>query len=155
MLVTCAESIKGIVRDVSHHLKNARVRAVGAAAQGVSSPDLGAIPSTSTTEEGFDVLRFATFCLCPLSTWASGRQALVACEAAQKLVHILSHSDDTLTLEFCSLVLGNCAMDPEGSAIAVLGAPTLCKMLKSRRSCYLADLILLNFLLLSHPLCIA
>ena len=154
MLVTCAESIKGIVRDVSHHLKNARVKAVGAAAQGVSSPDLGVIASSST-ESGVDVLRFATFCLCPLSTWASGRQALVACEAAQKLVHILSHSDDTLTLEFCSLVLGNCAMDPEGSAIAVLGAPTLCKMLKSRRSCYLADLILLIFLLLSHPLCIA
>ena len=54
-------------------------------------------------------------------------------KAAAKLVNVLSSTDDAMILEFSALALGNCATDAEGSSVVVLGAPTLCKMLKSRR----------------------
>ena len=63
----------------------------------------------------------------------AGRRALVSSKAAAKLVNVLSSTDDAMILEFSALALGNCATDAEGSSVVVLGAPTLCKMLKSRR----------------------
>ena len=123
-----ADSVEGIVLDVSRHLDESSV-AVGTSGLGMA----GSVGSPSNTGKTLDLLRFAIFCLCSLSTWTLGRRALVTCQAAKKLVHILSCSDDSLVLEFAALALGNCATEAEGSAIVVLSAPTLCKMLKSRR----------------------
>ena len=122
-----ADSVEGIILDVSRHLNESGV-AVGTMGSGA-----GPAGSHSTTGKTVNLLRFATFCLCSLSAWTLGRRALVTCQAAKKLVHILSYSDDSLVLEFAALALSNCATEAEGSAVVVLGAPTLCKMLKSRR----------------------
>jgi hypothetical protein len=119
--------VEGIILDVSRHLNESDV-AVGTMGSGA-----GPAGSHSTTGKTLNLLRFATFCLCSLSAWTLGRRALVTCQAAKKLVHILSYSDDSLVLEFAALALSNCATEAEGSAVVVLGAPTLCKMLKSRR----------------------
>jgi hypothetical protein len=118
--------VEGIILDVSRHLNESGV-AVGTKGSGA-----GPVGSHSTGKT-LDMLRFATFCLCSLSAWTLGRRALVTRQAAKKLVHILSYSDDSLVLEFAALALSNCATEAEGSAVVVLGAPTLCKMLKSRR----------------------
>ena len=128
-----SESIEGIVRDVSRHLGEVP-RTISSTIQIANGAfDDAAILHHARKESSIDVLRFATFCLCSLSDWTLGRQALISSDAARKLVHIVSESSDECVLEFAVQCLSSCAEDAAGSSIVVVGAPTLCKMLKSRR----------------------
>ena len=113
--------------DVSRHLDESSL----AARAQISHR--GSVDHVINHDIKLDVIRFAMFCLCSLSTWTSGRRLMVTCHVAKRLVHIISSADDLLVLEFCALALGNCATEAEGSSVVVLGAPSLCRMLKSRR----------------------
>jgi hypothetical protein len=127
------ESIEGIVRVVCRHLGEVP-RTISSTIQIANGAfDDAAILHHARKESSIDVLRFATFCLCSLSDWTLGRQALISSDAARKLVHIVSESSDECVLEFAVQCLSSCAEDAAGSSIVVVGAPTLCKMLKSRR----------------------
>ena len=136
-----SDFVEAIILDVSRHLDDSRLAHSGRRRGGVG-PGMNL---DSSAEIGLDVMRFAIFCLCSLSSWSLGRRTLAGSDAAKKLVHILSSSDDLLVLEFTALVLGNCSSEPQGSSVVVLGAPTLCRMLKSRRFCVLMSWAYLCF----------